>query len=84
MVDGGLLLASRFSLLNHGESPRLIHWLEDWMGLRVGLDDMEKRKLLTISGLEHRSLGPALANRHIGSATSALRKFGILKLFLPL
>jgi hypothetical protein len=28
------------------------HWIGDWVGLRAGLDDVEKRKVLTLSGLE--------------------------------
>jgi hypothetical protein len=27
-------------------------WIGDWVGPRVGLDDVEKRKFLTVSGLE--------------------------------
>jgi hypothetical protein len=30
------------------------HWIGDWVGLRAGLDDVEKRKFLTLAGLELR------------------------------
>jgi hypothetical protein len=28
------------------------HWIGGWVDLRAGLDDLEKRKFLTLSGLE--------------------------------
>jgi hypothetical protein len=37
------------------------HWIGGWVGLRAGLDDLEKRKFLTLPGLELRPLGrPAI------------------------
>jgi hypothetical protein len=33
------------------------HWIGGWVGRRAGLDDVEKRKFLTIPGLELRPLG---------------------------
>jgi hypothetical protein len=30
------------------------HWIGGWVGPRAGLDDMEKRKFLTLLGLELR------------------------------
>jgi hypothetical protein len=30
------------------------HWIEGWVGPRAGLDDVERRKFLTLSGLELR------------------------------
>jgi hypothetical protein len=33
------------------------HWIGGWVDLRVGLDDVEKRKFLTLPGLELRLLG---------------------------
>jgi hypothetical protein len=32
-------------------------WIRDWVGPRAGLDDVEKRKFLTLPGLELRPLG---------------------------
>jgi hypothetical protein len=37
--------------------PSSTHWLGGWMGPRAGLDDVEKRKLLLLPGLELRLLG---------------------------
>jgi hypothetical protein len=39
-----------------GKSPGT-HWIEDWVDPRVVLDDVEKRKFLTLPGLELRPLG---------------------------
>jgi hypothetical protein len=33
------------------------HWIGGWVDLRAGLDDLEKRKFLTLPGLELRPLG---------------------------
>jgi hypothetical protein len=33
------------------------HWIGGWMGPRDGLDDVEKRKFLTLPGLELGTLG---------------------------
>jgi hypothetical protein len=33
------------------------HWIECWVNLRAGLDDVEKRKHLALPGLQLRSLG---------------------------
>jgi hypothetical protein len=33
------------------------HWIGGWVDLREGLDDLEKRKFLTLPGLELRPLG---------------------------
>jgi hypothetical protein len=44
-----------------GKSPG-VHWRGGWVDTQVGLDDLEKRKLLTLPGFELRSLGrPALS-----------------------
>jgi hypothetical protein len=34
--------------------PPGTHWVEGWVGLRVGLDAVEKRQFLTLPGLELR------------------------------
>jgi hypothetical protein len=41
--------ASRFGLKVHG-----IHWIGGWVGPRIDLDDVERRKILPLSGLESR------------------------------
>jgi hypothetical protein len=44
----------RFTL---GERAPGTHLTEGWVDPRAGLDNMEKRKFLTLSGLEFRPLG---------------------------
>jgi hypothetical protein len=39
-----------------GKAPGT-HWIGGWVGPGVDLDDVEKRKLLTLLGLELRPLG---------------------------
>jgi hypothetical protein len=46
------LRPSHFTL---GERARSTHWIGGWVDPRAGLDDVEKRKFLTLPGLE---LGP--------------------------
>jgi hypothetical protein len=33
------------------------HWIGGWVGFRAGLDNLEKRKFLTLPGLELQPLG---------------------------
>jgi hypothetical protein len=40
-----------------GETAPCTHWIGHWVDPRAGLDDVEKRKFLTLPGLELRSLG---------------------------
>jgi hypothetical protein len=44
------------SLYQQRKSPRT-HWIGVWVDPRAGLDDVDKRKFLTLPGLEHRTLG---------------------------
>jgi hypothetical protein len=39
------------------ERPPGTHWIGGWVGLRAGLDDLERRKFLTLPGLELRHHG---------------------------
>jgi hypothetical protein len=39
-----------------GERAHGIHWIGGWVGSRAGLDDVEKREILTPPGLELRLL----------------------------
>jgi hypothetical protein len=41
------------------------HWIGGWLGPRAGLDDMEKRKFLTLPQLELRPLGRPAINQSI-------------------
>jgi hypothetical protein len=40
-----------------GERAPVTHWIGGWVGPRTGLDDLEKRKFLTLPGLEPLTLG---------------------------
>jgi hypothetical protein len=40
-----------------GKEPQVPHWIGGWVDLRASLDDLEKRKLLTLPGLKLRPLG---------------------------
>jgi hypothetical protein len=54
---------SRPGRFTPGERAPGTHWIGGWVGLRAGLNDLEKRKFLTPPGLELRPLGrPARSN----------------------
>jgi hypothetical protein len=44
-------------LYSPGERDPCTYWIGSWVGPRPGLDDVEKRKFLTLQGLELRPLG---------------------------
>jgi hypothetical protein len=51
--------------LSPGERAPSTHSIGGWVGFRTGLDDVEKRKFLTLPGLKLRPLGrPAIASRY--------------------
>jgi hypothetical protein len=54
---GGEWSTSRPGRFNSAEIARGTHWMGGWVALRAGLDDLEKRKFLTLPGLEIRPLG---------------------------
>jgi hypothetical protein len=56
-VAGDEWSASRPGRFTPGERAPDTHWIGGWVDPRVGLDDVEKRKFLTIPGLELRPLG---------------------------
>jgi hypothetical protein len=56
-LDGGECSASRPDRLTPGERAPGIYWIGGWVDLRAGLDDLEKRKFLTLLGLELWPLG---------------------------
>jgi hypothetical protein len=62
---GGEWSASRPGRFTAGESVRGTHWIGGWLGHRTGLDDVEKRKFLTLPGLE------LVASRYTDHATPA-------------
>jgi hypothetical protein len=51
-LAGGEWSASRFCRFTPGT-----YWIGGWVGPGAGLDDVEKRKFLTLPGLELRLLG---------------------------
>jgi hypothetical protein len=49
-----------------GDRASGTHWVGGWVDLRAGLDDLEKRKFLTLPGLELRpSVVQPVASRYI-------------------
>jgi hypothetical protein len=49
--------ASRPCRFTPGESAPGTHWMGGWKGPRIGLNDVKKRKLLTLLGLKLQPLG---------------------------
>jgi hypothetical protein len=49
---GGELSASRPDRFTPGERAPGNHWIGGWVGPRAGLDDVEKRKFLTLLSLQ--------------------------------
>jgi hypothetical protein len=49
--------ASRPGRFTSAEGAHGTHWIGGWMGSRASLDGVEKRKFLTLPGLELRPLG---------------------------
>jgi hypothetical protein len=49
--------ASRPGRFTTGERAHGTHWTGGWVDPRASLDDVEKRKFLTLPGLELRPLG---------------------------
>jgi hypothetical protein len=56
-LAGGEWSALRPGRFTPGERAPDTHWIGGWVGPRAGLDDVEKRKFLTLPGLEFRPLG---------------------------
>jgi hypothetical protein len=54
---GGEWSASRPGRFTPGERAPNTQWIGGWLGPRAGLDDVDKRKFLTLPGLELRPLG---------------------------
>jgi hypothetical protein len=65
---GGEWSASRPNRFTPVERAHGTHWIGGWVGLRAGLDDVEKRKFLTLLGHELRTLGrPALIAKYLNT-----------------
>jgi hypothetical protein len=41
-----------------GERVRATHWIGGWVGLRIGLNAIEERKILALPGIESRLSSP--------------------------
>jgi hypothetical protein len=54
---GGAWSASRPGRFIPGERSPGTHWIGDWVDPTAGLDDVDKKKFLTLQGLELRILG---------------------------
>jgi hypothetical protein len=54
---GGEWSTSRPGRFTPEERAPGTHWIGGWVNLRAGLDNLEKRKFLTLPGLELRPLG---------------------------
>jgi hypothetical protein len=53
---GGDWSASRPGRFTQGETTRGTHWMGCWVGTRTSLDDVEKKKFVTLPGLELRHI----------------------------
>jgi hypothetical protein len=51
-LDGGEWSASHPGHYNPGQRTLDTHWIEGWVGPRVGQDTIGKRKILTLPGIE--------------------------------
>jgi hypothetical protein len=56
-------------ILSPGERARVALWIGGWVGLRAGLDDVDKRKLFPLPGIGPRPLSPQ-SRRYTDSAMS--------------
>jgi hypothetical protein len=56
-LAGGEWSASRSGRFTRGERAPGNHWIGGWVDPKVGLDEVEKRKFLTLPALELRPLG---------------------------
>jgi hypothetical protein len=67
------LVGGEWSASSPGGFTLGTHWIRGLVDPRAGLDDVEKRKFLTIPGLELRPLGrPAVASRYTDYAIPVL------------
>jgi hypothetical protein len=57
-VGGGEWSASRLGRFTPGERAPAIHLLESWVGLEAGLEVLEKRKMLLLSGIRTPTVQP--------------------------
>jgi hypothetical protein len=76
--------ASRPGRFNPGERVPGTDWIGGWVDPRVGLDDVEKRKFLT---LPHSNSNPSvvqpIASRYTDYAIAVIEKFQFIYFFQP-
>jgi hypothetical protein len=64
------LVSDEWSTSRPGRFIPGTHWIGGWVGPRTGLDDVENKQNLTLSGLDFRPLGrSARSSRYSGCAT---------------
>jgi hypothetical protein len=73
-----------FSPFTPEERASVIHWVGGCVGPRAGLDDVEKRKLLTLPGIKPRLLGRPAHNQILyrlsypGSFSELVKKITVI------
>jgi hypothetical protein len=67
---GGEWSASRLGRFTPRERAPGTHWIRGWVDPRPGLDDADKRKFLTLLGLELRPLGRPARSQSLSSSSS--------------
>jgi hypothetical protein len=78
---GGEWSASHPGRFTAEEKASDAHWIGGWVGPRAGLDDVEKRKFLTLPGLELRLFGRPARSQSLyrlsypGSRLNMVEKF---------
>jgi hypothetical protein len=64
-LAGGEWSPSRCGRFTPRERAPATHWIGSWADPRAGLDDVKKRKFLTLPGLELRPLGRPARNQSL-------------------
>jgi hypothetical protein len=81
---GGEWSASRPCRFTPGERDPGTHWIGGWVGPKAGLDDVERRKISPLPGLELRPLGRRARSQslyRLSSLTNGLSLVATLLLF---
>jgi hypothetical protein len=72
-LDGGERSSSHPGHITPGERATGTHWIEGWVGPRAGLNDVERRKILPLPGLELRPAAvQPVASRYTDCANPTL------------
>jgi hypothetical protein len=85
-LAGGEWSASRPCPFTPGDRAPVTYWIRGWVGPGGGLDDVEKRKFLTLSGLELWPLGRPSRSQSLyrlcypGCSYTAFRSINILQM----